>query len=45
MSKLLRTYRAILLGRMDNTNRELEYYKQNLKYMDKILEDRKMRKL
>ena len=34
MSKLLRTYRAMLLGRMDNTNKELEYYKKNLKYMD-----------
>lgn len=34
MSKLLRTYRSMLIGRMVNTNKELKYYQKNLKYID-----------
>ena len=30
----IRNYRAMLLGRMDNTKNEIEYYKKNLKYLD-----------
>ena len=30
----IRNYRAILLGRLNNTKNEIEYYKKNLKYLD-----------
>ena len=30
----IRKYRAILLGRLNNTKNEIEYYKKNLKYLD-----------
>lgn len=31
---VIRNYRAILLGRLNNTKNEIEYYKKNLKYLD-----------
>lgn len=33
-NEAIRTYRAILLGRIDNTKKEIEYYQKNLKYLD-----------
>ena len=30
----IRNYRAMLLGRMNNTKNEIEYYKKTLKYLD-----------
>ena len=30
----IRNYRVILLGRLNNTKNEIEYYKKNLKYLD-----------
>lgn len=34
-NEAIRNYRAILLGRLNNTKNEIEYYKKNLKYLDK----------
>ena len=33
-NEAIRNYRAILLGRLNNTKNEIEYYKKNLKYLD-----------
>ena len=33
-NEAIRNYRVILLGRLNNTKNEIEYYKKNLKYLD-----------
>lgn len=33
-NEAIRTYRAMLLGRIDNTKNEIEHYQKNLKYLD-----------
>ena len=33
-NEAIKTYRAMLLGRIDNTKTEIEHYQKNLKYLD-----------
>lgn len=33
-NEAIKTYRAMLLGRIDNTKNEIEHYQKNLKYLD-----------